>query len=515
MLGKNKSRFDKSPHKEDKISLVLKNSALGIFAFLVVYATISLTTPFQNTSATDTPEDCDESTNTTESGSICRKQNQNLSVTVNNNPLFYYITVRSDHGASSTPISMAFGSEEGRTALGNLAFASDSVYVESNSPLTHQLLLSTTGTYTVGDIDTSLVANNLVSTSTVVKDSSLAANTYFAPGGGNSLTTAATLGQNTWGFALASNSEGIPENNFDPDYSNPTKTSKWAKVPNSGNEILVRQDNEPTSTTTIYYGVYAEKNIVGGEYGNVMLYTALAEQPTQIRISPKNAIAGATLTVYTSINTTNITGESATIKFYQESTDSETGEVTKTESGTCTNPTVNLDTNNYLYVTCTVPALTLDQSYGVELALSNLSTTLYESNIFTYKNSDSQSEQQIADNTPSNNNTSSNNSASPTLNTNNSTSGNRSLRSATMQSSSSSSSDTTTDDTTNNNTDSTYNTPLGVNNADAKTTASVAGDSDSGTNNAITIAAAATAMVAAGGIAFFIIKKREKDEKDE
>ena len=484
--------------KETKNSIILRSLALGLFSFLIVFVAVGLIAPIQNTSATTNTCTTDASDNIN-----CTK-NQNLSVEVHNNPLYYYISVRSAHGAAGTPIAMAFGSEEGRTAFGNIASASDSVYVETNSPLTHQLMLSTTGTHTIGGISSALVANNLVSLNTIVNNDTLVTNTYFAPGGGNSITTATTLGQNTWGFALASNTEGIPENNFDADYSNPTLSSKWAQVPNVGNEVLVRQDTEPTSTTSVYYGVYAEKNISGGEYSNVMLYTALAEQPTQIRVNPNTATSGTTITVYTSINTTNITGEAATVKFYQLEND------TPVEKGTCTNPTVALDTNNYLYVTCTVPSLTLDAVYGVQLSLTNLATTLSEDNVFTYATPSQQNQNTPQNNTPQN---------APQqqlaqANTQSVGNGNANVSYVPTQQAG----DSTSSSDSNDNASSTYNSPLGANNSNSKnnaaTVASVQDDSQD-VNIPVVVAVVAATIAASGGIAFAIVKHRDDDEEEE
>lgn len=472
--------------KQSNSSIIFRSSALGLFAFLVAFAAGSMITPVRNTSATD---DCTSSV----TDQITCTENQNLTVTVNNNPLYYYINVVSAHGSAGTPLAMAFGSEDGRTAFGNIASTSDDVYVETNSPLTHQLMLSTTGTYTIAGIDSALVANNLVSTGTVVSDDALVANSYFAPGGGNAINSASALTGNTWGFALKNDSEGIPENNFDADYSDPALTSKWAKVPNSGSEVIVRQDTEPTSTTTVYYGALAQKNIAGGEYSNVILYTALAEQPNQLRVLPSRATSGATITIYTSINTTNISEETATITFYQVENDEQ---VTK---ATCSSPVIALDENNYLYVTCTVPEISEAGTYGVKLTLTNMAVSLSQDDVFTYASSASpQSDPQNVDN-----------------NQNQASIASTSNRSGIAfgggsQSSSSSSSDSDSSATT------VYNSPLGANNSDKTTTVAAATKSGSADAlNVLAVAALAGSAVAAGGGLFFIIAKRRKEEEEE
>ncbi|MBR3134957.1 hypothetical protein IKG54_00090, partial [Candidatus Saccharibacteria bacterium] len=51
--------------------------------------------------------------------------------------------------------------------------------------------------------------------------------------------------------------------------------------------------------------------------------------------------------------------------------------------GTCTNPSINLDSDNYLYVTCTTPVLS-EGVYTVELTLTNLGRVLTAENVVTY-----------------------------------------------------------------------------------------------------------------------------------
>ena len=339
-----------------------------------------------NVFATDAPSDCDPTTHTTLSGSICSDSNSNLSVSVSNNPLAYYISVSSSHGSAGTPVSLSY-SQDGSSGgtLGNVVSSSDSVYLETNSPLNHQLLLSTTST------SSTTKANNLTGANTQESSGSLVQNTYIAPIGNtatSSLNSASVLGDNTWGFAMSSNTPGIETNNFDADYSTTTNSSKFTTVPTNNNQVLLLQDTEPTSTATIYYSVKADRNIPAGDYSNTVLYTALAEQPSEIRLSATNGSGGTTsnpvainmsspnqtLTIYTSINTTAENLGTATVDIYSG---------TSNVSG-CFNPTVHTDSNNYLYVTCTTPNLVAG-SYKVVLTLNTFGRVL-ESNTgdFTY-----------------------------------------------------------------------------------------------------------------------------------
>ncbi|MBR3323474.1 hypothetical protein IKG16_01140, partial [Candidatus Saccharibacteria bacterium] len=260
-------------------------------------------------------------------------------------------------------------------------------------PMSHQLLLSTSGTHTESTIPSSLVANNLTGTNTQETSGSLITNTYIAPIGNtttSSLSSASALSPNTWGFALASTTPGIVTNNFNTasEYTSTDQsiqnTNKYASVPTSGNEVLLTQDTTGTSSTTIYYGVLADRDIPAGSYGNTVLYTALAEQPNEIRVVANNTMDPAviditsphqTTTIYTSINTTASDLGTATISF-TNSSDS-------TETGTCDNPTVATDSNNYVYITCTSPDVKKG-NYNVSVTLSAFGRILTGSNVVTY-----------------------------------------------------------------------------------------------------------------------------------
>ncbi|MBR3135086.1 hypothetical protein IKG54_00780, partial [Candidatus Saccharibacteria bacterium] len=101
-------------------------------AFLLSYISSSLISPINNSSATSP-------------STISGSDTAPVSVSVSNSPLAYYISVSSSHGSAGTPVSLNY-SQDGSSGgiLGNVVSSSDNVYLETNSPLTHQLLLSTT-----------------------------------------------------------------------------------------------------------------------------------------------------------------------------------------------------------------------------------------------------------------------------------------------------------------------------------------------------------------------------------
>ncbi|MBR3135150.1 hypothetical protein IKG54_01105, partial [Candidatus Saccharibacteria bacterium] len=241
---------------------------------------------------------------------------------------------------------------------------------------THQLLLSTTSP------STTTKSNNLTGDNTQESGGIPVLNTYIAPIGNtttSSLNSATVLSNNTWGFALSSNTRGIESNNFDSDYSTTTNDSKFTTVPVNGSEVLLTQDTEPISNTTIYYGVKADRDIPAGNYSNTVLYTALAEQPSEIRVSPSTINLSdpyQTLTIYTSISTTDTDLGTATVAFKNSSGDIETD--------TCTNVSLHTDSNNYLYATCTSPTL-LVGNYDVVLTLNKYGRVLEGNNDITYE----------------------------------------------------------------------------------------------------------------------------------
>ena len=232
-----------------------KNVKVYTTSLVVFLLSLSLF-PFANSSATSP-------------STISGSDTSPVSVSVSNSPLAYYISVSSSHGSAGTPVSLNY-SQDGSSGgiLGNVVSSSDNVYLETNSPLTHQLLLSTTSP------STTTKSNNLTGDNTQESGGIPVLNTYIAPVGNtttSSLNSATTLSSNTWGFAMSSNTRGIESNNFDSDYSTTTNNSKFTTVPVNGSEVLLTQDTEPTSNTTIYYGVLANRDIPAGSYSNTVL----------------------------------------------------------------------------------------------------------------------------------------------------------------------------------------------------------------------------------------------------
>ncbi|MBR3135125.1 hypothetical protein IKG54_00975, partial [Candidatus Saccharibacteria bacterium] len=220
---------------------------------------------------------------------------------------------------------------------------------------------------------------------------SLVTNTYIAPVGNtttSSLNSATALSNNTWGFALSSTTPGIVTNNFNTasEYESESQatinSNRYTTVPTNNNQVLLLQDTEPTSTTTIYYGVKADRDIPAGSYSNTVLYTALAEQPSEIRVSGPNGLNPTidlnsphqTLTIYTSINTTSSELGIATVSFTNSS---------NKQIDTCSNVVLNTDSDNYLYLTCTSPAMPAD-IYDVTVTLDTFGRVLEADGVVTY-----------------------------------------------------------------------------------------------------------------------------------
>ncbi|MBR3323722.1 hypothetical protein IKG16_02445, partial [Candidatus Saccharibacteria bacterium] len=115
---------------------------------LTSFILASILIPINQSFATDSPS------------TISGSDTSPVSVSVSNSPLSYYISVSSSHGSAGTPVSLSY-SQDGSSGgtLGNVVSSSDNVYLETNSPMSHQLLLSTSGTHTESTIPSSLVAN--------------------------------------------------------------------------------------------------------------------------------------------------------------------------------------------------------------------------------------------------------------------------------------------------------------------------------------------------------------------
>ncbi len=145
------------------------------------------------------------------------------------------------------------------TSNGMFSSASDTVTVSTNNTTGYNLKLANS------DATTSL--------------SDGAGHTIAASS--NPMASAATLASGTWGFALASGTQGIGSNNFDASYSPVTNgtgvTSKWAGVPASGSGVTIKSTsaNATGDTTNVYYAVKIDTTQPTGTYSDTVTYTAL------------------------------------------------------------------------------------------------------------------------------------------------------------------------------------------------------------------------------------------------
>ena len=182
------------------------------------------------------------------------------------------------------------------------------------------------------------------------------------PAAGGNISSPTVLGTNTWGFAVASKdttsgsgSEDVLANGFDNTYptgDNSVMTSKFAKVPTKGNDVKIasRSGSANNILTNVYYGIKANTAKPSGLYKNTVTYTAIGDGTTSglASISPDRTNqlgGGVTLTIATP-STTAL---------------SSIGTVTVTVGGqTCINPQVTKSDNGagaLNNVTCTSPAL--------------------------------------------------------------------------------------------------------------------------------------------------------------
>ena len=181
-------------------------------------------------------------------------------------------------------------------------------------------------------------------------------------GGGSNILNPTVLGTNTWGFAVASKdttsgfgSEDVLANGFDNTYptgDNSVMTSKFAKVPTKGNDVKIasRSGSANNVLTNVYYGVKANTAKPSGLYKNTVTYTAIGDGTTSglASISPDrtNQLGGGVTFTIATPSTTAL---------------SSIGTVAVTVGGqTCTNPQVTKSDNGtgaLNNVTCTSPAL--------------------------------------------------------------------------------------------------------------------------------------------------------------
>ena len=219
-----------------------RNFALGLFSFLCAYVVAGTFAPVQSSDAS--------------------------TVTITNNTTDYYITITS---ADNLPMSVE------AKPTGQLAYASDSINITTNSDSGYKLYVSTSGN------DNNIYQNGSSSTSS---------SGYFQPTTGT-IANPVALAQNTWGFALNKSQSTSYSGAFanTTEYVNetlaPTVNSTWAGVPTFANSEQAKISelsiaNAPGGTTfDIYYGVNASTTLPDGSYTTELTYTAISEGVNQ------------------------------------------------------------------------------------------------------------------------------------------------------------------------------------------------------------------------------------------
>ena len=227
---------------------------------------------------------------------------------------------------------------------GSIAIGASNISITSTTPGGFGLYLSGSNTlFRNGDNTITDADKKIVSTT----------GTYGSPTAliSNSTTPA------TWGYAVA----GL--GNFDETYSisNPSMTAKFAAVPATNSEQLIKTESSTVSndTTTVYYGINANTNLTSGEYiSGAVSYYSVADISSliggELTVSPNFITPGQenTITITTSLNTQMDVGTvNVTIGSYS-----------------CTSQTITSTTP--LTISCTLPATVPQGHYDVEVNVS-------------------------------------------------------------------------------------------------------------------------------------------------
>lgn len=142
-------------------------------------------------------------------------------------------------------------------------------------------------------------AHNLTVSTNVPSGYGLTINTTSAsslPTTSGTLTSPATLANNSWGYAInrvsSSSADNTIVNGFDASYTVPTPaaSSKWAD-PTVLTKIKNTNKSSTNDETTVYFGAKADITLQSGTYSNTVRYEATANidtfvPPTIISVSP-------------------------------------------------------------------------------------------------------------------------------------------------------------------------------------------------------------------------------------
>ena len=224
---------------------------------------------------------------------------------------------------------------------GSIAIGASTVEITSTTPGGFGLYLSGSNTlFRNGDNTITDADKKIISTT----------GTYSLPAAliSNATTPA------TWGYAVA----GL--GNFDETYStsNPSMSAKFAAVPATNSEQLIKTEDSTVSsdTTTVYYGINANTDLTSGEYiSGAVSYYSVADISSliggELTVSPNFITPGQenTITITTSLNTQmNVGTVNVVIGSYS-----------------CTSQTIISTTP--LTISCTLPATVPQGHYDVEV----------------------------------------------------------------------------------------------------------------------------------------------------
>ena len=290
----------------------MRNSPIGMIAFLVAFISFSALSPIETTDAAEILSALDNN------GSA-------VSISTANNT-----------------IDLSLSAD----TAGAVRTASDVVTVTAGSS-GYQLYISTIGANNalVRDGTTGTNANDIIPASTVT-----------------SISSPAVLTNNTWGFAVparnatsGSGSEDVVANGFGeastyPTGDNSVATSKFIAIPAKGDDLLVAKRSSATPSsgnpTNFYYGVRATTAKPSGLYKATVTYTAIGDSITNnlASVTPErtNKLTGGELITISTPSTTAL---------------SSLGTITALVGGEpCLNPTATKN-DSYVNVTCSAPAL--------------------------------------------------------------------------------------------------------------------------------------------------------------
>lgn len=234
------------------------------------------------------------------------------------------------------------------TAAGTMKMTKETLTTKTNSPSGYQLYIGmandTNALYRDEDSENGLAATS---------------GTYAEP---------ATLGTNTWGYAVPQNDNTALESNnkFNTGTyvdGGSDQTSLWASVPAHGEEQLVQKTNAEDESGTdlnVYYAAKINSALTSGVYKGTVVYTAvaLANSAHVASVSPSvldSLTGGDELTITVGISTPAASISSSSILVGEAS---------------CPVTSVTNNADGTLKLTCTAPAQSLSGRYDVAIDLA-------------------------------------------------------------------------------------------------------------------------------------------------